>query len=401
MSNGTFSQDVRRFFDFSLSPGPIHIILPDQPRQRKRTGARLKHYPPYNFEVAPDDVESAMKVYSLLGRAYGAERIKLGFTRVFPDNVEEVNRILIGGPPTNSFSCDALDEAKIYFVDGKGKRITRPFPKADSLQGRRIKVEKRGTLIRRIGTGPIDGKTHLTKDYCLISKRVTTGNKLATEFVIAGLRAYGQLGSCTFLGQEKFYSKARKLHEEIDDHFDFQVLVEVKPRNEPGRIKTKYKVVNTAVQRAPCVFLAYVHEDEHKVSRLARDLRKHKIRAKWDLLIRPTRRWKNWILENINDCDYCIVCFSESFLSKGRSYAFKELREIRNEAEMRGPGKLFFIPVLLSDCMSSRLRKAVPELVDFQDTKLYGRKRQHALDSLAKAIHEDFSGEAGWDFNGA
>src|SRR5882672_2054929 len=193
---------AKKFFGFGDEPEDIIIVFPGF-KTTRRTTLRCANYPLFNYEVSPDDVYSGLRVYSLLSKFYPPDNLKLDFTWRL-DRKPDSHRMLIGGPSTNKFVRDATKDCPISFGPDQRRRF---------LSGRnnqRYEIEFEGTGQRK----------RLTKDYCLLSKKVINSS---VEFVIAGLRAYGQVGVLSFLGDEKFY---RNLGETLGAE-NFQVLVSV------------------------------------------------------------------------------------------------------------------------------------------------------------------------------
>lgn len=397
--DATLNEHIKRFFDFSLSPGRINIVLPEQPRERE-SGFKRDNYPPFEFEVAPDDVKSAMKIHWLLECANNFEDpLEVRFCSDFSnqEEVEQRNRILIGGPMTNSLTCHAMRNFPVYFADAKGRRITEPLKKADNVGERRIITKYR----KRPYTIGIKGD-YLTRDYCLLSKRITGIHFKGTEFVIAGLRSYGQLGSCYFLGNETFYNSVECLCE----YDEFQVVVEVTPEKERGRIPPDNRVVSLAYQQRPNVFIGYVREDQSEVKRLVRLFQRGKLQVKWDQNIESATGWEKWIEDNINQCDCYIVCLSDAFIHQSANYVLeKEIPLVRKKQESKDR-KLSLIPILLTNCDPQKLSKQIPEKLSeqipeleiLQATKLPSHDDYSKLAPVIKRIRKDFGKDGKWVF---
>lgn len=197
-SQNEFYDLAKQFFGFGDNPEKIKIILPSVPRKRK-IKFRCLNYPLYDYDVSPDDVHSAMRIYSLLTAIYGAKIAEVYSQNDFRTKPNG-NLILIGGSPTNIFTFSAIKDCPICFGRDKVNRVIRLYKK----DYKKIELS--------------DNK--ITKDYCLISKRSNNHN---IEFVVAGLRAYGQEGVYHFLSQERFYRQVQ----DVSQADNFQIVVEI------------------------------------------------------------------------------------------------------------------------------------------------------------------------------
>jgi hypothetical protein len=116
------------------------------------------------------------------------------------------HRVLVGGPPTNTFISEALRNSPIRF--------------GPSDLDRSIQSPKRDYRIELLAVGK---SRYLVKDFCLLSRRVIDEK---VEIVVAGLRAYGQAASYRFLSQSRFYEELRGLLNKNS----WQVLLEITVR---------------------------------------------------------------------------------------------------------------------------------------------------------------------------
>ncbi|HZT59337.1 MAG TPA: toll/interleukin-1 receptor domain-containing protein [Pyrinomonadaceae bacterium] len=207
---------AKDFFGFGRSHTPITIVLPSFEKERI-SNLVCANYPRYNYEVSPDDVISSLRIYCLLSQSY-PNRVQMNFDREFTLRPEH-HTVLIGGPPTNTFVEDATRNCPIHFSpDGPGRHLIGPDKK--------YKV------------GFSDGSLQsIVEDYCLISKR-TYGTK--SEFVIAGLRAYGQVQAYNFLGDANFYRQAGGVAKVAD----FQIVVKVSVK---GPVATDWEIAKALV----------------------------------------------------------------------------------------------------------------------------------------------------------
>ena len=193
------------FFRLGNDPKDVELVLPNPPRQR-RSSLDCANYPLFDHEVSPDDMFSAARVYSLLTACYG-EVVSIRFEKQAGDLAGEPphHRILIGAPYTNRLtksSDNSLGDEDIRFDPDDNNRAI--------LYG-----ERRYEIEFDTATGRI------RRDYCFISRRAVGGQ---AEFVIAGLRAYGQVASFTFLSESDFFQQAMDLVSKVDA---YQILVEV------------------------------------------------------------------------------------------------------------------------------------------------------------------------------
>jgi hypothetical protein len=111
---------AKKFFGFGENPGVIKIILPSV-SQKREVSLRCANYPLFEYEISPDDMFSAIRVYSLLTSNYGE------IVELYSHNEIIIkpgyNQIFIGGPPTNSFIYHALKNAPIHYGESNVDRI--------------------------------------------------------------------------------------------------------------------------------------------------------------------------------------------------------------------------------------------------------------------------------------
>jgi hypothetical protein len=99
------------------------------------------------------------------------------------------------------------------------------------------------------------------------------------------------------------------------------------------------------------VFISYVREDSAVVDRLASELRSSGIKVWLDReRIRPGERWKQALRRAIREGGFFLACFSNRYASRSRSYMNEELVLAIEELRTRPTERVWFIPVLLSDC---------------------------------------------------
>ena len=223
---------TRAFFGFSVKTTVIHVILPALERARSST-LNCANYPLYDFDVAPDDVFSGVRVHALLTASYPKAKVEIGFTKDTVGRALEENSVLIGGPPTNDISKAVLSELAIgfsgYVKDSPDRHIV--------FEGKKYRIGFTSGARKQIRT-----------DYCLLSKCHQDGRRLV---VISGLRAYGQKAAYDFLNDLRFYDQIR----EILDQPEFQILVEVDVENQTI---TRWRVVESVL--GPMAFISYYSE---------------------------------------------------------------------------------------------------------------------------------------------
>lgn len=111
-----FLNYVKRFFGFGDHPDIITIVLPKV--EQTRVPSLICHnYPMYSYEISPDDVYTALRVYSMLVLLYG-DRVQVVSSK--EQTIKPLGHlILIGSPVTNPFSSDVLKDRYYFFGSGK------------------------------------------------------------------------------------------------------------------------------------------------------------------------------------------------------------------------------------------------------------------------------------------
>jgi hypothetical protein len=201
----TFLDCVKRFFGFGEQTGIITIVLP-RVKRTKLASLVCKNYPLFPYEMSPDDVFTALRIYPMLVSLYG--------DRVQVESSEELRAkppghcILIGSPVTNPFSRNTLKGQ--YYSFGRGNEDHDIFVR----DGRRYSM-----LLDGDDNIPLQAR-EIARDYALISKR-SRQDKI--DFVLAGCRAYGQMALWYILRAPDFYERVLS---EIEGR-DFQILLQV------------------------------------------------------------------------------------------------------------------------------------------------------------------------------
>lgn len=200
----TLLDRVKRFFGFGEQPDIITIVLPRVERT-KLASLKCKNYPLFPYEMSPDDVFTALRLYSMLVLLYG--------DRVQVESGKELktkplgHRILIGGAPTNIFSFDAMKDQYYGFGGAENHDII-------SRDGQKYSV-----LLDGDDSMPL-AKRSVIRDYSIISKR---SRQDKVEVVLAGCRAYGQMAFWYMLKDMDFYERGLPKVEGKD----FQILLQV------------------------------------------------------------------------------------------------------------------------------------------------------------------------------
>jgi hypothetical protein len=121
------------------------------------------------------------------------------------------------------------------------------------------------------------------------------------------------------------------------------------------------------------VFISYVKENQKDVDRLCSDLIKHGIKVWLDRSeIEPGTLWKDAIRNAIKNGSYFIACFSKEYHTRDKTYMNKELVLAIDELCLYPTNKVWFIPVLLSECeVPARTIGAGLTLLDIQWVPLY------------------------------
>ena len=213
-----FLYHAKNFFGFGENPELITIILP-RVEQTRQVSLKCHNYPLFPYEMSPDDVFTALRVYSIMVLLYGNKVQVESSKNILTPPVG--HRILIGSSFTNPFSSQALKGQFYHFGEGKdehdiiannGKKYSVKFD--DS----KLPMQERNIIL----------------DYSLISRSSRQG---IVEVVLAGCRAYGQMALWYILKDLNFYNHVLPEVEEKD----FQILLQV-PVN--GNTTTGWDILN-------------------------------------------------------------------------------------------------------------------------------------------------------------
>jgi len=213
-----FLDYVKRFFGFGENPESITIVLPGV-EQTRQVSLKCHNYPLFPYEMSPDDVFTALRVYSILVLLYGNKVQVESSKNILTPPLG--HRILIGSSFTNSFTSQALKDQFYHFGVGKdehdiiansGEKYSVKFDDC------KVPMQERNIIL----------------DYCLISRSSRHG---IVEVVLAGCRAYGQMALWHVLKDFDFYNQVLPEVEEKD----FQILLRV-PVN--GNTITGWDILN-------------------------------------------------------------------------------------------------------------------------------------------------------------
>ncbi len=216
--HGKFLDYAKRFFGFGELPSMITIILPSV-EQTRPVSLRCRNYPLFPYEMSPDDVYTALQLYSILVLLYG-DRVQGVSNKEFKIRLPG-HCILVGGAPTNVFSFDALKD-QYYHFGGEGNH---------GIIGRN--GEKYSAVLDGDDNIP-SAERSVIRDYIIISKYSRQGN---IEFVLSGCRAYGQMALWYILKDMDFYERVLPQVEGKN----FQILLQVSVE---GHICTSWDILD-------------------------------------------------------------------------------------------------------------------------------------------------------------
>ncbi|MEK6323998.1 MAG: toll/interleukin-1 receptor domain-containing protein [Acidobacteriota bacterium] len=335
---------AKEFFGFGHRPKEIKIFVPGKERPRNTFTLQCANYPLFDHYVFPDDLYSAMRVYSLLERSYPG-KVEVAFAYKLP-KLPDCHRVLIGGPPTNPFANAATRNCPIHFDPDPEIRILHGANK------RKYEIDFQDDRIR--------------EDYCLISKR-TVNKKI--EFVIAGLRAYGQMGVDLFLGQEEFYERLRN----IPWNKDFQVLVKVEVTQ---NAVSDWRIVSPERFDA---FLCHSGHDQKRVLQIANRLENQGLSVwRYQVQRKPTLPVVTKIHQALNNSKYLVACLSPSFLNS--PWCLHELESRIHEQINTGSSRVIVLGIETLD------PQRLPQYVRHMDR--LSTKDQGWFDDLLKSLKE-------------
>jgi len=99
------------------------------------------------------------------------------------------------------------------------------------------------------------------------------------------------------------------------------------------------------------VFVSYIREDAPQVDRLCGALQEAGVKVWMDRAdICPGERWRRVIRNKIQSGMLFVACFSQQYSRRDHSYMNEELMLAMDELRKRPTDRIWFIPVLLSEC---------------------------------------------------
>jgi hypothetical protein len=353
------AQMAREFFGFGDSKSKIGIILPKVSYNR-RLSLRCANYPPFACAISYDDALSAFRIHSLLSSLYG-DRVEVISHEQITAGKPNQDLVVIGGPPTNPFTFDLNHKAVIRFGE------------KNDVANRTIVGVRQNYQIEFDSTEP-KGRS-ITRDYCLIAK---TRHDDTTEWVVAGLRAYGQLASARFLGDLHFYRRCAQLG--LPTLGDFQLVVRVEVS---GRAVSNWTIVDWFPGRAATfdVFVCYNSADREAVRAICSSLIDHDITPwldEWDL--HPGDVWTDELDNQILKCKAAAVFLGVGGFGKWQR---PECAALLSQFSKRG---IRIVPVLLP---GSSERMELPAFLDIHHVADFCKGTGQAMGRLADAIRPD------------
>jgi hypothetical protein len=355
---------AKSFFGFNNN-NEITIIVP-YVKQTRTLSLRCKNYPLFNYEISTDDAFSTFRVLGLLTAIYGQTK-SISIVHNEPSfSLGKSNNIFIGGPPTNMFAYDLTRKGPLQFSENNERRSIHGLK---DIYWIKFREHYNGHTNQRIFD-----LLSIKEDYCLISKN-TINNRV--EFVIGGLRAYGQKAVYEFLNDINFYRAVKSVFK----YPFFRILVRVKVNDyhitKPWEIvETEYSNCKWKAQKNQLnIFLSYVSEDwDTRVRFLQKRLEKEYFDVFIDKEnITVGTDWKETIRAQIEKADVFLVCFSKKYFKKQNPYLDHELDCAINQYKS-------IIPVRFETCRTHPfLRVRNIEWLD-----LFGNWRRKASDWTIK-----------------
>ena len=99
------------------------------------------------------------------------------------------------------------------------------------------------------------------------------------------------------------------------------------------------------------VFISYVRENSKEVDNLCDELSKHGVHVWLDRnKIQPGVKWKDAVRNAIRRGNFFIACFSKEYTSRDKTFMNEELTLAIEELRQFSTERVWFIPVLLSEC---------------------------------------------------
>lgn len=308
---------AKSFFGFNNKNKNITIVVPHV-EQKRALSLHCRYYPLFDYEISPDDAYSTFRVLGLLTTIYGKRR-KISIVNDVEYNDERTsNCVFIGGPPTNAYVHDYTRKGPLRFGENNSQRAIHGSNNIYWIEFKELEDEKTTPYFR--------DSFSIKEDYCLISKNTINNH---VQFVIGGLRAFGQRAVYDFLNESNFYRKIEHLFE----YPFFRILVRVKVNKnhitkpweivEAEKSEDEWKINNNKLN----IFLSYASDDwDTRIRFLTKRLKQEYFNvfvANRD--IHPADDWEQAIREEIEHRDVVLVCFSRKYLENPRTYVDKEI----------------------------------------------------------------------------
>lgn len=98
-------------------------------------------------------------------------------------------------------------------------------------------------------------------------------------------------------------------------------------------------------------FISYLRDNQQEVDLLCNELTRHGVNIWLDRNeIKVGSRWKDAIRDAIRDGSFFIACFSKEYSQREKAYMNEELALAIDELRLYPSNRIWFIPVLLSEC---------------------------------------------------
>lgn len=232
---------AKSFFRFNNENEKITVVLPHV-ETRRAFSLQCKNYPLFNYEISPDDAYAAFRVLRLLEAIYDREKYIYAVDNTKYADYEISDSIFIGGPPTNANIHRLTQKGPLRFGKNDEQRTIHGAKDIYWIEFR--EHSNYGTVKRAFDSLSIE------KDYCLISKNAVNNH---VQFVIGGLRAYGQRAVYDILDDTRFYQKIK----DFLKYPFFRILVLVGVNVYEGRIVEPTEIVEAegsevAAAPGPC-----------------------------------------------------------------------------------------------------------------------------------------------------
>lgn len=308
---------AKSFFGFGDDTQGITIVVPHV-EQTRALSLRCRNYPPFDYEISPDDAFSAFRILGLLSAIYGERsRISIASDAEYHDH-PTTDTVFVGGPPTNAYIHHLTRKGPLKFGENNEQR---------SIQGSKdIYWIKFREHFKNRPSQRIFNSLSIEEDYCLIAKNTVRSH---VQFAVGGLRAYGQRAAYDFLNDSDFYGEVETLFE----YPFFRILVRVGVNDH--HITDAWEIVETEKSEDGwktdngrlIIFLSYVNDDwEARVKFLAKRLEQERFDVRVaNRRIQPACNWKEAIEREIKCSDVVVICFSQNYVNRDKTFLDDEL----------------------------------------------------------------------------